>query len=97
MIYALLHAFLTQRIEGDELYTKVGKNGPAEASEGWTVVLMDRASRFIWTLECGKKERELFLSAIQILNDIIVRTGDVTLVTDGERRYSLWLFEICHE
>ena len=97
MIYALLHAFLTQLIEGDELYTKVGKNGPAEASEGWTVVLMDRASRFIWTLECGKKERELFLSAIQILNDIIVRTGDVTLVTDGERRYSLLLFEICHE
>ena len=47
MIYALLHTFLTQLIEGDEVYTKVGKNGPAEASEGWTIILMDRASRFI--------------------------------------------------
>ena len=58
---------------------------------------MDRASRFIWALKCGKKDRKLFLSAIQILNDIILRTGAVTLVTDGERRYSLLLFEICQE
>ena len=29
--------------------------------------------------------------------DIIARTGDVTLITDGERRYSLLLFEICQE
>jgi len=97
MIYALLHTFLTQLIEGDEIYTKVGENVPAEESAGWTVVLMDRASRFIWALKCGKKDKELFLSAIQTLNDIILRTGDITLVTDGERRYSLLLFEICQE
>jgi transposase-like protein/IS1 family transposase len=97
MIYALLHTFLSQLIEGDEVYTKVGKNVPAEESEGWTAVLMDRASRFIWALECGKKDRELFLSAIQTLKEVILRTGDITLVTDGERRYSLLLFEICHE
>ena len=29
--------------------------------------------------------------------DIIARTGEVTLVTDGERRYSLLLFEVCQE
>ena len=97
MIYALLHTFLTQLIEGDEVYTKVGKNDPAEASEGWTIILMDRASRFIWALDCGKKDRDLFLSAIQTLKEIILRTGDVTLVTDGERRYRLLLFEICQE
>jgi len=97
LIYALLHTFLTQLIEGDEVYTKVGQNGAADASEGWTVVLMERASRFIWALACGKKDRDLFLSAIQLLNNIIRRTGDVTLVTDGERRYSLLLFEICQE
>ena len=97
MIYALLHTFFTQVIEGDELYTKIGKNVPAEESEGWTVVLMDRASRFIWALTCGKKEKMLFLSAIQIVKDIIERTGDLTLITDGERRYSHLLFEICHE
>jgi transposase-like protein len=97
MIYALLHTFLTQLIEGDEVYTKVGKNNPVEASEGWTIILMDRASRFIWALDCGKKDRDLFLLAIQRLKEIILRTGDVTLVTDGERRYSLLLFEICQE
>jgi len=88
---------LTQLIEGDEVYTKVGKNDPAEASEGWTIILMDRASRFIWALDCGKKDRDLFLWAIQRLKEIILRTGDVTLVTDGERRYSLLLFEICQQ
>lgn len=89
MIYALMHTFLTQLIEGDELYTKVGKNVPSDSSEGWTIMLMERASRFIWALECGKKDRELFLSAIQRLREIIHRTGEVTLVTDGERRYGL--------
>ena len=97
LIYTLLHTFLTQLIEGDEIYTTVGKNVPADTSEGWTVVLMERASRFIWALQCGRKDRDLFLSAIQLLNNIIRRTGDVTLVTDGERRYSLLLFEICQE
>ena len=86
LIYALLHTFLTQLIEGDEVDTKVGKNGPAEASEGWTVVLMERARRCSWALPCGKKDRDLFLSAIQLLSNIISRTGEVTLVTDGERR-----------
>jgi len=86
LIYALLHSFLTQLIEGDEVYTKVGQNGSADASEGWTVVLMERASRFIWALACGKKVRDLVLSARQLLTNIISRTGEVTLVTDGERR-----------
>jgi len=60
-------------------------------------VLMERASRFIWALDCGKKDRSLFFYAIQILRDVIDRTRDVTLVTDGERRYGNILFEICHE
>jgi transposase-like protein len=97
LIYSLLHTFLTQLIEGDEAYTKVGKNLPPEESEGWTIVLMNRASRFIWAVTCGKKDKDLFLSAIQTVSEIIRRTGDVTLVTDGERRYSRLLFEICSE
>jgi hypothetical protein len=97
MLYALMHTFLTQVIEGDELYTKVGKNVPVEDCEGWTIVLMERASRFIWALACGKKDRELFLYAIQILMDVIERTSDITLITDGERRYGNMLFEVCHE
>ena len=51
LLYALCHQFIQQQVEGDELYTKVGENKPAAASEGWTVVLMDRASRFIWEIK----------------------------------------------
>jgi hypothetical protein len=58
--YALSHTFLSQLIEGDELYTKIGKNWPVEECEGWTIVLMERATHFIWALDCGKKDRDLF-------------------------------------
>jgi transposase-like protein len=96
-LYALAHTFLEQVIEGDELYTKVNRNVPPEDCEGWTIVLMERASRFLWTLECGTKDRDLFLLAIHVLRDVILRTRDITLVTDGERRYGNLLFEVCHE
>ncbi len=56
MLYSLCHQFIQLIVEGDELYTKIGKNVPPSESEGWTIVLMDRASRFIWALECGKKQ-----------------------------------------
>ena len=97
LLYALMHTFLSQVIEGDELYTKIGKNVPVEDCEGWTIVLMERASRFIWTMQCGKKDRTLFYKSIQLLRNVIERSDDVTLVTDGERRYGNLLFDICHE
>jgi transposase-like protein len=53
-LFALTHEFLKIVVEGDELYTKVGKNVPPEDSHGWTIILMERASRFIWVMECGK-------------------------------------------
>ena len=96
-LYSLVHAFLQLVIEGDEAYTKVKKNVPPDQSEGWTLLLMDRASRFIWTLECGKKDRQLFAQAIQTLEQIIQDSEDLTLLTDGERRYGNLLFEICWE
>jgi len=95
-IYSLAHKFLELVIEGDELYTKVGKNIPADKSSGWTIVLMDRASRFIWELRCGKKKRKLFKNAIRTLAKIIKNTDDISLFTDGERRYGNILFEICY-
>ena len=96
MVHALLHTFLVQLFEGDELYTKIEKNVPVEDRKGWTVVLMERATRFIWALECGKKDRALFLKAIRVLEEVIRYTCDVTLITDGERRYGNILFDICH-
>ena len=87
LLYALAFTFLQQIIEGDELYTKIGKNVPVEDCEGWTIVLMERATRFIWAMKCGKKDRTLFLWAIQMLVMVIEQTGDLTLITDGERSY----------
>jgi len=96
LIYSMTHTFIQLVIEGDEFYTKVNKNVPAEEFSGWTIVLMDRASRFIWQLSCGKKDRSLFEKAIKTLAELIEQTEDITLLTDGERRYGKILFEICH-
>ena len=60
-----------------------------------SIVLMDRASRFIWDLSCGERDRTLFEQALQTLAQVVQQTHDLALVTDGERRYGLVLFEIC--
>ncbi len=96
-LYAVVHEFLASVIEGDEAYTKVQKNVPPDQSRGWTILLMDRASRFIWALDCGKKDRRLFKKAIKILDKIARQTHDLSIFTDGERRYGNLLFEICYE
>ena len=85
-LFALAHEFLKMIIEGDELYTKVEKNVPVEDCRGWTIILMERASRFIWVMECSKKDKRLFKKAMRTLSKIIEKTGDMTLITDGERR-----------
>jgi hypothetical protein len=97
MTYALTHSFIKQVVEGDELYTKVRSNVPQEDSEGWTILLIERATRFIWALECGQKDEKLFMKAIKKLSEVIQSTGDLSLLTDGERRYGNTLFQICHE
>ena len=84
-------------IEGDELYTRVQKKVAPDASQGWTIVLMDRATRFIWDMHCGRKERQLFKKAMGLLCQVIEQTGDLTLLTDGERRYGSLLFELCSQ
>jgi hypothetical protein len=86
MLYALCHHFVQQLIEGDALYTKVHRNVPPAESPGWTIVLMDRATRFIWELRCGEREQRLFEAARQLLSQVLAQTDDLTLLTDGERR-----------
>jgi len=96
-IYALAHQFLKLVIEGDEVYTKVNSNVPADQSPGWTILLMERASRFIWELKCGRKDERLFKKVIKTLAKLVNKTQDLTILTDGERRYGNSLFEICFE
>jgi hypothetical protein len=84
-------------IEGDELYTRVKKHGAPDESQGWTMVLMDRATRFLWDMPCGRTDRQWFKTAMRLLWQVIQQTGDLTLLTDGERRDgSLW-FERCRQ
>lgn len=97
MLYALMHDFLQMIIEGDELYTKVERNTEPSESEGWTIVLPERASRFIRELRCGEKDRRLFEHAMEIVCELIENTGDISVITDGERRYGSTLFELCNE
>jgi hypothetical protein len=96
-LFALTHQFLQQLIEGDELYTRVHKKVAPDASQGWTVVLMDRATRFLWDMHCGRKDRKMFKKAMGLLCQVIQQTGDLTLLTDGERRYGSLLFELCSQ
>jgi helix-turn-helix, Psq domain len=97
LLSAVTHQFLSQVIEGDALYTRVRKNVAPDESKGWTIVLMDRATRFMWAMGCGRKDRQLFTQAIRLLCRVLKQTGDLTLLTDGERRYGNILFEICHQ
>jgi hypothetical protein len=95
-LFALTHQFLQQMIEGDELYTRVNKKVAPDESHGWTVVLMDRATRFLWDMQCGRKDRKLFKNAMRLLCHVVEQTGDLTLLTDGERRYgNLLTFPLC--
>ena len=92
---ALGQEFLALVIAGDEAYTKVQKHVPPEQSSGGTIWLMDRARRFIWEFDCGKKDRRLFQKAIKTWDKIASQTHDRSLFTDGERRYGNLLFAIC--
>jgi hypothetical protein len=76
LLYSLCHQFLSQLVEGDELYTKVKENTPPEQSQGWTIVLMERASRFIWELKCGQREHSLFQEAMATLSQVIAQSQD---------------------
>ena len=93
----MVHEFFESVVEADEAYTKVQKNVPPDRSRGWTIVLLDRASRFIWELQCGKKDRKLLKKAIKTLDKIARQTHDLSIFTDGERRYGNLLFEICSD
>ena len=58
---------------------------------------MDRATRFLWERQWGRKDRKLLQQAMRLLCDVIQQTSDLTLLTDGERCYGGLLFEICSE
>ncbi len=58
---------------------------------------MDRASRFVWELDCGKREEHVFRQAVERVGEVSEQTDDITVFTDGERRYGTSLCELCSE
>ena len=88
---------LQQLIAGDELYTREHTKVAPDASHGWTVVLMDRAPRFLWERPCGRKDRQMCKKAMGLLGPGIEHTGALTLLTDGERRDGSRLFALCSQ
>src|SRR5262247_1809097 len=58
---------------------------------------MDRVTRYIWDMPCGRKDRKLLKTVRGLLGQVIQQTGDLTLLTDGERRYGSLLFELCSQ
>jgi hypothetical protein len=55
---------------------------------------MDRATRFLWDMPCGRKDRKMLKKAMGLLCQVIEQTGALTLLTEGERRYGSLLFEL---
>nr|WP_319394653.1 IS1 family transposase [uncultured Desulfobacter sp.] len=97
LLYGFCHEFISLTFEGDELYTIVGKRTMPLESEGWTAVIMERASRFIVDQRCGKKDTSLFKSVMKTVCEYIDHTDDLSFLSDGERRYGNTLFELCSE
>jgi hypothetical protein len=96
-LYLRCHSFIRLTFEGDEQYTKVRANKPPMESEGWTIKIMERLSRFILEEKCGPKDEELFRAVMQELIRIAKNTGELEFFSDGERRYGNTLFALCGE
>ena len=94
---ALTPQFVHQGIAGDALSPRVRQHVAPDESKGWTMVLMDRATRLIGEMGWGRKDRKLFQQAIRQLCRGMKQTGALTLLTDGERRYGNILFAMGHQ
>lgn len=94
-LYLLCHHFISLCFEADEVYTRVHHNRPAHESPGWTIILLERASRFILDAACGQKESQDFEAIIQEM--LKLHCDGLSLFSDGERRYSSVLFSLCWE
>lgn len=78
-LYALVHQFICLTLEADEIYTRVGKNRPPKQSQGWTFLVMDRASRFILEMECNSQDQTQFLGIMTDLVEQIENSQDITI------------------
>jgi hypothetical protein len=69
---------------------------PPEQSSGWTLWLMDRASRFLWEGDGGKKDRRLLTKARKTVATLARQPHELRILTAGARRDGPLLFAIGH-
>lgn len=81
-------------VEGDELYTRVGENLPPSQSQGWTINVLERDSRYWICSVAGVKDDELFKKAVKQLWEWGQASGALRCFTDGERRYGKYLWQL---
>ena len=81
-------------IEGDEIYTHVGENLPPSESKGWTVVFIERNSRYWIDARAGIKTTELFAKATKTAVPWAKASQYIRWFTDGERRYAQQLWQM---
>ena len=82
MLYAVCHEFISLTFEGDELYTVIGARCDPSESEGWTAVVMERASRFITSTgsvhrieqRCGQKDAERCTEPVEVMFRAVMST-----------------------
>jgi hypothetical protein len=58
--------------------------------------IIDQGMSLLWESR-GPKDEKLFQQALKVLTKVIERSGEVTILTEGEHRYGNILFSICHE
>ena len=80
----------------DELYTKVKKNKEPHLSEGWTVVVKEKESRFNFFIISGKRDDKLFEKVAKKIIKIAENSKKVILLTDSEKRYLKYIFKYYH-
>ena len=67
---------------------------PPSESKGWTVIFIERDSRYWSVAEAGLKSTELFAKATQSAGQWAAPSQFIRWFTDGERRYAQQLWKL---
>ena len=87
MRYGWCHTFIQLRFEGEEVYPGVGQRVDPADSTGWTVIVLERARRFLVDQPCGRNDATLFKKVMRSVAAYVKRTQDTPFLSDRERRY----------
>ena len=83
MLYAPVQSFMKLTFEGDMICTKVHQNLFQDQSEGWTAIILERSSRFLLEQKCGHEDQELFNAVVDLVVEMIEKTGELAFFSDG--------------